>query len=155
MTKAEKEVFMKIALLEAEKAAEKGEVPVGAVIVKDGEIIAYGHNCRETLRNSIYHAEIMAINEACLSLDSWRLENCDLYVTLEPCPMCMGAVISSRVENLYFGAYDEKAGACGSVLALNDYPLNHKVKVEAGILREQSQDLLTGFFEKLRKKSSS
>jgi len=143
---------MEIALDEAKKAEKTGEVPIGAVVVKNGEVIARAHNLRESDASATAHAELLAVTEACKVLRSWRLTDCDLYVTLEPCPMCMGAIINARIKRLYFGAYDSKAGACGSVLALNDYPLNHKVKVEGGILEPECSALLSNFFEKLRKK---
>ena len=114
----EDEKFMKEALKQAKKAASIGETPIGAVIVRDGEIIARGYNKRETKKNALLHAEIIAINKACKKLGGWRLPRCEMYVTLEPCPMCAGAIINSRIENLYFGAYDKKSGCAGSVINL-------------------------------------
>ena len=111
----EKIFFMKQALKEAEKAYSKGEVPIGAVIVKDGKIISRGYNLKETKKNTLKHAEIIAIEKASKKLDAWRLEECDIYVTMEPCPMCMGAIINSRIRKIYYGVSDLKAGACGSV----------------------------------------
>jgi len=149
----EKEEFMKEALKEAKIAYEKDEIPVGAVIVKDGEVIARGHNLKETSKRATYHAEIIAIEEASRVLENWRLIDCDMYVTLEPCTMCMGAIISSRIRKLYIGTMDEKAGACGSVLNVMDYKFNHEVEVEAGILKEECEYILKDFFKILRGKS--
>ena len=126
-----KEKFMKEALKEAQKAYEKLEVPVGAVIVKDGKIIARGHNLKETKKDTTRHAEIIAIEKASKKLGAWRLLNCEMYVTLEPCSMCAGAMINSRIKKLYIGALDEKTGAVGSVLnLLEDYKFNHNIEVE-------------------------
>ena len=138
------------ALLEAKKAAEENEVPVGAVIVKDGEIIARGRNMREKKQNPLSHAEIEAINEASKKLNSWHLDDCELYVTLEPCPMCTGAIINSRIKTVIFGAYYLKAGCMDSVINLCDYPFNHKVEIYGGICEEECAKILTEFFEKLR-----
>lgn len=138
------------ALLEAKKAAEENEVPVGAVIVKDGEIIARGRNMREKKQNPLSHAEIEAINEASKKLNSWHLDDCELYVTLEPCPMCTGAIINSRIKTVIFGAYDLKAGCMDSVINLCEYPFNHKVEIYGGICEEECAEILTEFFEKLR-----
>ena len=129
-------IFMKEALKEAKKAYKKLEVPVGCVIVKDGKIIARAHNLKETKYDTTKHAEILAIKKASKKLESWRLIDCDMYVTLEPCPMCAGAIIQSRIKNLYYGASDEKTGAVGSVLNLmEDFKFNHIVNVEKGILK--------------------
>jgi len=133
--------------MESEK---EGEVPVGAVIVKDGEIIATGRNRRETEKNALHHAEIEAINNACKALGGWRLFGCDLYVTLEPCPMCAGAIINSRIKTVYFGAYDNKAGSFGSVADFNRLPYNHKPEIIAGVMEEECSKLLSDFFKKLR-----
>lgn len=141
--------FMKEAIKQAEKAAAIGEVPIGAVIVKDGKIIARGYNKRETKKNALLHAEVDAVNKACRKLGGWRLPDCEMYVTLEPCPMCMGAVISARIERLYFGAYDKKSGAASSVCDLSVL-LPHKVEVVGGVLEKQCKDLLSDFFKKLR-----
>lgn len=146
------EKFMKQAIKEARKAYEKEEVPVGAVIVKDGKIIARGHNLKETKLNTIKHAEIIAIEKASKKLSSWRLENCDLYVTLEPCAMCAGAIINSRIRKVYIGTDDEKTGAGGSVLNLFEYKFNHKVEVEKGILKQECKEILQKFFKELRLK---
>ncbi len=142
--------FMEIALNEAKLASDEGEVPVGAVIVKDGEIIATGRNNREATGDATGHAEMIAIREACKSLGGWHLEKCTLYVTLEPCPMCMGAIINARIGKVVFGAKDAKAGACGSLLNLCNYPLNHKPRVEYGFMREECAKVLSEFFEKKR-----
>ena len=126
--------FMRLALKEAKKAYEKLEVPIGAVIVKDNKIIARAHNLRETKKQACAHAEILAIEKACKKIGAWRLEDCDLYVTLEPCVMCAGAIINARIKNLYIGAMDEKGGAVGSKInLLKDIKLNHNVEVETGI----------------------
>ena len=149
----EKEKFMKEALKEAKKAYEKLEVPVGCVIVKDGKIIARGHNLKETKKDTTKHAEIIAIQKASKKLEAWRLLDCDMYVTLEPCSMCAGAIINSRIRNLYIGTLDQKTGAAGSVLNLfEDFTFNHKVTVETGILQEQCEKILKGFFKELRKR---
>ena len=134
----------------AEEAGEMGEVPVGAVIVKNGEIIARGKNEREAKRNALSHAEIEAINNACKNTGSWRLEDCEMYVTLEPCPMCAGAIINSRIKTLIFGAYDSKMGSIDSVINLCDLPYNHKVEVYGGIMEDECLDLLKNFFKTLR-----
>ena len=146
----EKERFMRHALSRAKTAASKGETPVGAVIVKDGRIIAGGRNRREGAKCALCHAEIDAIRQASKKLGGWRLVGCDLYVTLEPCPMCAGAIIASRIENVYFGAPDPKAGAFGGITDLNDVPLNHHPKVESGVLREECASVLSEFFKQLR-----
>ncbi|AST93951.1 MULTISPECIES: tRNA adenosine(34) deaminase TadA [Sutcliffiella] len=147
------EVFMKEAIKEAEKALEKMEVPIGAVIVKDGEIIARGHNIRETSQRSITHAEILAIDEACEKLGSWRLEDTTLYVTLEPCPMCAGAIIQSRIKKVVYGAKDPKAGCAGTLMnLLNDNRFNHQTDVELGILEEECGLMLSTFFKQLRER---
>ena len=145
----EKTFFMKKALKEAEKAYNKGEVPVGAVIVKDGKIISRGHNLKEIKKDTIMHAEIIAIEKASKKLDAWRLENCDIYVTMEPCPMCMGAIINSRIRKIYYGIPDLKAGACGSVIDLTTYKFNHIPTYEKNVLGEESKELLQKFFKEL------
>ena len=145
------EKFMKEALKEAKKAYKKLEVPIGAVIVKDNKIIARAHNLRETKKQACAHAEILAIEKACKKIGAWRLEECDLYVTLEPCAMCAGAIINSRIKNLYIGAMDEKGGAVGSKInLLKDIKLNHTVEVESGILEEECSKILKDFFKELR-----
>lgn len=144
--------FMKEALKEAKKAYNKLEVPVGAVIVKDGQIIARAHNLKESKKDTTKHAEILAIQKASKKLGSWRLLDCEMYVTLEPCTMCAGAIIQARVGKLYIGTMDYKTGACGSVLnVLEDYPFNHKVEYETGILKEECENILQEFFKELRK----
>ena len=148
----EQERFMKEALKEAKKAYDKLEVPVGAVIVKNGKIIARGYNQKETKKDTIKHAEIIAIEKASKKLDSWRLNDCEMYVTLEPCPMCAGAIINSRIKKIYIGTLDEKTGAVGSVLDLfSDYTFNHKVEVEKGIMQKDCAKILKDFFKALRK----
>lgn len=142
--------YMKEALALAIKAGEEGEVPVGAVIVKDGEIIARGRNMREQKQNALSHAEIEAINSACKKLGRWRLDGCELYVTLEPCPMCTGAIINARIKTVIFGAYDLKAGSMDSVVNLCDYPYNHKVEVYGGIMEDECREVLANFFKNLR-----
>ena len=151
-----KEYFMKEALKEAEKAYSKLEVPVGAVIVKDGKIIARAYNQKESKTDTTKHAEILAIQKASKKLKSWRLIDCEMYVTLEPCTMCAGAIIHSRIKKVYIGAMDEKTGAVGSVLNLfEDYKFNHKPEVEKGILKEDYESLLKQFFKELRKLKSN
>lgn len=145
------EKFMKEALKEAKKAYDKLEVPVGCVIVKDNKIIARAHNLKETKSDTTKHAEIIAIQKASKKLESWRLLDCEMYVTLEPCSMCAGAMINSRIKKLYIGALDEKTGACGSVLnLLEDYQFNHKIEVEKGILKKECESILKQFFKMLR-----
>lgn len=145
------EEFMKIALLEAKKAFAKEEVPVGAVIVQDGKIIAKAHNLKETKNDTTYHAEILAIQKASKKLKKWRLTDCEMYVTLEPCSMCTGALINCRLKKLYIGTMDTKTGACGSVLnLLEDYKFNHIVEVETGILQKDCETILKDFFKFLR-----
>jgi len=143
---------MMIALEEARKAFEKAETPVGAIVVKDNEVIARAHNLRETLQDPIAHAEIIAIRDASQKLGRWRLTDCSIYVTLEPCAMCAGAMVLARIQRLVYGASDPKAGAVGSLMnLLSDERLNHQVKVEVGILAEECGDLLRGFFSSRRK----
>lgn len=142
---------MQAALKEAKKAEIINETPIGAVIVRDGKIIARGHNRRETKKNALMHAEIIAIDKACKKLGGWRLPECSIYVTLEPCPMCMGAILQSRIDNVYFGAYDYKSGCLGSVCDLSEI-LPHKVTYCGGILRTECEDILKNFFKKLRKR---
>lgn len=142
--------FMKRAVARAKAAAKAGEVPIGAVLVKDGKIISTGRNMRETRRNALLHAEIVAIDRGCKALGAWRLEGCTLYVTMEPCPMCAGAIINSRISRVVFGCYDRKAGVFGSVLDLQDYRFNHYYEVTGGVLEEECAGLLSGFFASLR-----
>lgn len=152
---ARDEMFMRRALELAREAAAEGEVPVGAVVVKDGEVVSCGRNRRETGKNALRHAELEAIDGACRALGGWRLWECELYVTLEPCPMCAGAVINARIPRVVFGAADPKAGSCGSVVNLFALPYNHRPEVVGGVLREECAELLTGFFRGLRKKQAS
>lgn len=144
--------FMEEALREAEKALEMGEVPIGAVMVRQGEIIARGHNLRNTEKNPLRHAEIDVINKAAAIVGDWRLEDCVLYVTIEPCPMCAGAIVQARIPKVVFGARNSKAGCAGSVLdVLNEPKLNHQVEVEEGILAEEAGALMKRFFQRFRK----
>ena len=133
----EQEKYMKAALKLAHRAAEEGEVPVGAVVVCDGKIVGRGRNRRETKKNALHHAEIEAIEKACKKLGGWRLHRCDLYVTLEPCPMCAGAIINARIKTVYFGAFDPKAGSCGSMINLFSLPYNHQPELVSGVMEEQ------------------
>jgi len=143
---------MKEAIKEAKKAREIAEVPIGAVIVKDGEVIARGYNQRETTNRAITHAEILAIEEANQKLDNWRLENCALFVTMEPCVMCSGAIVQSRIPFVYYGASDYKGGTAGTLMnLLEEEQFNHQATVESGILQEECSTLLTSFFKDLRK----
>ena len=143
---------MKEAIRQAQKARVLEEVPIGCVIVSDGKIIARGYNRRNTDKNTLSHAELNAIRKASKKLGDWRLEECTLYVTLEPCSMCAGALINSRIKKVYIGASDEKTGAVGSVLnLLDDYTFNHKVEYEKGILQDECEELLKDFFKNLRK----
>ncbi len=146
------EVYMKKALELAKIAAKQGEVPVGAIVVKksSGEIIGRGFNRREYGRSPLTHAEIIAIDEASKRLGGWRLIDCELFVTLEPCPMCAGAVINSRIERVVFGAYDQKAGSCGSVTNLFELPYNHKPELVGGVLESECAGILSEFFKQLR-----
>ena len=142
--------LMGAALAEAEKAAALGEVPVGAVVARRGEIVAAAHNTRETERNAVHHAELLAIDRACKALGGWRLWECELFVTLEPCPMCAGAILNSRIRRVVYGAADPKAGCCGSVTDLFALPFNHHPAVEGGLRAEEASALLAEFFARLR-----
>lgn len=146
------EAFMREALKYAYMAAEDGEVPVGAVIVKENEIIAAGRNRRETGKNALCHAELEAIDKACTLLGGWRLWQCELFVTLEPCPMCAGAIINARIPRVVYGAKDRKAGSGGSVVNLFELPYNHKPELTGGVLEEECAQALRDFFKKLREK---
>jgi len=143
---------MKLALDEAEKALELCEIPIGAVIVKNGEVISKAHNMRETDKNALYHAEILAIHKACENLNTWRLSDCDMYVTLEPCHMCIGAIIQAKIKNLYYGAYDKKGGA---VFSIDEIPKNdrlcHRPECFGGIMEDECSSILREFFENLRR----
>ena len=150
------EKYMREALLEAQKAFQKGEVPVGAVVEHDGVIIGRGHNLTETAKDPTGHAEMIAIRQAAETLGGWRLSGCRLYVTTEPCSMCSGAIVLSRIEKLYIGTMDPKAGACGSLTNIPQDPrLNHFVEIETGILQEECARLLKEFFRELRKRGKS
>ncbi len=145
------EQFMKEALKEAKKAYNKLEIPVGAIIVKDGKIIARAHNIKEEKQDTTKHAEIIAIQKASKKLETWRLNDCEMYVTLEPCAMCAGAIIQARLKKLYIGTMDPKTGACGSVLnLLKDFKFNHNVELETGILKDNCEQILKNFFKELR-----
>lgn len=148
-----KEKFMKEAIKQAKKAYDKEEIPVGAVIVKDGKIIARGYNKKEEKKDTTQHAEIIAIQKASRKIGAWRLQDCEMYVTLEPCAMCTGALIQSRLKRVYIGTMDPKTGACGSVLnLLEDYKFNHKVEVETNIMQKECEKILKDFFKYLRSK---
>ncbi len=146
----DKELYMREALKLARAAFEEGEVPVGAVIVRKGDIIATGRNRREKTKNALWHAETDAINNACTALRGWRLWDCALYVTLEPCPMCAGAILNAHIPEVYFGAYDFKNGSCGTVTNLFEMPYSFKPRFEGGILAEECAGILKEFFKKLR-----
>lgn len=147
------EYFMYEALKEAKKAYKKEEVPIGAVIVLENKIISRGHNLRESKNNPLYHAEIIAIDKAAKKLKKWRLNGAKLYVTIEPCPMCIGAIINARIDFVVFGAKDEKAGACGSVINIPEIKkLNHRVKINCGILEKECKIIIQDFFKNLRNK---
>jgi len=151
----EHEEWMRWALKEAEKALSQDEVPVGAVVVQEGQVIGRGYNQTKTLNDPTAHAEMIAISAAANTLNSWRLENCILYVTLEPCAMCAGAIVLSRLKKLIFGVMDPKAGACGSLRNIvQDHRLNHRVEILSGVLQEESTELLKLFFRRLRVKNS-
>lgn len=143
--------FMKEALILAQKAFDDGEVPVGAVVVRKGEIVGRGRNRREKGKNVLYHAEIEAINNACTALGGWRLWECELYVTLEPCPMCAGAIVNARIPQVYFGAYDVKNGCCGSIANILELQNGYHPACEGGIMEAECAALMSDFFKKLRK----
>ncbi len=144
---------MKLALHEAKKAHEKKEVPIGAVIVKNGQVIARAHNLKETKKDPTAHAEILVIQEAARTLETWRLDDCELYVTIEPCPMCAGAMVQSRIKKLIIGAMEPKFGAAGSIFNIVSHPkLNHKIEVIQGIMEEECSQLMQDFFQRLRQK---
>ena len=146
------EKFMHEAIRQAKKAARLGETPIGAVIVRNGEIISRGYNKREIKKNALLHAECIAIDRACRKLGGWRLPGCELYVTLEPCPMCAGAILNARLEKVYFGAYDRKSGCAGSAVKLFDMNLcNYTIEARGGVMEEECAELLKGFFKELRK----
>ena len=144
------EEIMKKAIELAKISGDEGEVPVGAVVTKNGKIVATGRNRREIGKNALYHAELEAIDNACKALGGWRLWQCELYVTLEPCPMCAGAIINSRIKRVVFGASDSKAGSFGSVVDFNNLPYNHKPEIISGVLKDECSALLSDFFARLR-----
>ena len=147
--------YMKQAISRAKAAAKVGEVPIGAVLVKDGEVISTGRNMREKKKNALLHAELVAIDRGCKAVGAWRLEDCTLYVTMEPCPMCAGAIINARIKRVVFGCYDKKAGVYGSVMDLQEYPFNHYYDVEGGVMEEDCARLLSDFFASLRLKKQA
>lgn len=150
------EYYMKLAIEEAKKAAAIGEVPIGAVIVHNDQVIASGYNLRETTQNATTHAELLAIQEACTTLNNWRLEETTLYVTLEPCPMCAGAILQSRIPRVVYGARDAKAGCVDSLYRLlNDDRFNHRCEVTEGVLAEECGNILTQFFRNLREQKKN
>ena len=150
------EYFMKLAISEAKKAEEKCEVPIGAVVVLNGEVIATAHNLRESTQNAITHAEILAIQKACEKIGSWRLEDAELYVTLEPCPMCSGAIILSRIKKVIFGAHDPKAGCAGTLMnLLDDQRFQSPSEVVSGVLENECSVLLSDFFRNIRKRNKA
>ncbi len=144
------ETYMGLALEEAKKARDLGEVPVGAVIVQGDRVVGRGYNRREVDQDALAHAEVLAIAEACRTLGSWRLDDCTLYVTLEPCPMCAGAILNARVKRVVYGAGDPKAGSVGSLIHLFELPYNHRPAVTAGVLEERCSEILSRFFQGLR-----
>ncbi len=147
------EKFMREALRQAKKAAALGEMPVGAVIVRNGEIISRAYNRRETKKNALYHAEITAIERACKKLGGWRLPECEMYVTLEPCPMCAGAILNARIEHVYYGAADEKSGCCSSKLNLLNMNLcNHTTEATGGVMENECREIIKDFFKTLRER---
>ncbi len=148
------EKFMALAIEQAKLAFDAGEVPVGAVIVRGGEVIAAAYNTRESGKNALYHAEVSAIDLACKRLGGWRIPDATMYVTLEPCPMCAGACVNSRIDKIVYGAPDLRAGAFGSLFNLNDYPLNHKPEIVGGVLEEECAALLRSFFRRKREEQS-
>lgn len=153
MEKNKDEYYMSLAIKEALKSKDIDEVPVGCIIVKDDNVIARGHNMRETMHLSLAHAEILAIKEACSKLNDWRLEGCTMYITLEPCVMCSGAIIQSRIPNVVYGAKDYRFGTHVSIINLFDVKFNHTVNIYGGILEEECSSMLTSFFSELRKRS--
>lgn len=154
MERPDDRLWMQEALVEARRAAALGEVPIGAVVVREGEALGRGYNRREIDGDPLAHAEILAIRQAAGAMGGWRLTGCTMYVTLEPCPMCAGALVASRIERLVYGAADPKAGYCGSLgNIVQDPRLNHRLEVTVGVLEDESADLLRGFFASLRRKA--
>lgn len=149
----EKIRFMRAAIKEALKAEKADEVPVGAVVVLDGKIVSRAYNKRNTDRDGTAHAEILALKKAGKKLNRWNLTGCDLYVTLEPCAMCAGAAVNSRIKRIFFGAYDKRYGCCGSIMNVTDSGLNHKVQVQGGVMEAECAEMLSSFFKKLRERS--
>lgn len=149
----DKTEYMQLALDLAKQSAAEGEVPVGAVIVRGGEVVATGRNRREAVKDALSHAELEAIRTACSVLGGWRLWECEMFVTLEPCPMCAGAILNARIRKVTFGAYDPKNGALKSVMQMYAYPFTHKPAVEGGVLENECAEVLSDFFKKLRKKA--
>lgn len=147
--------FMRAAIKEAIKAQAKEEVPVGAVIVYDGKIVSRAHNMRNSYSDGTAHAEILAIQKAGEKLKRWNLTDCVMYVTLEPCAMCAGAAVNSRIKKIYFGAYDKRYGCCGSIMDITNSELNHKVETEGGIMEQECSGMLTSFFKKLRERGKN
>lgn len=148
--------YMKKALKQAQKAFDKGEVPIGCVIVLGGKVIARGYNKRQKSRSALWHAEMVAIDKACKRVGDWRLSECDLYVTLEPCAMCVGACVNARIKNVYFGAYDENGGCCGSVTNLPQvFQMNHKLNCLGGIMQDECKQILQRFFSERRIKHTA
>ncbi|HAW16229.1 MAG TPA: tRNA-specific adenosine deaminase [Clostridiales bacterium] len=153
----EKEKFMRQALKEAQKGFDKDECPIGCVIVKDGKVLVRAHNMKLSKGNALLHAEVVAIDKACRKIGDWRLNDCDMYVTLEPCTMCSGAIVQSRIRKVYFGAYEPKSGAvvsCNDIFEVS-HGHNHKVDFEGGILEEECAALMKAFFKKLRNRTGS
>lgn len=148
------EAYMRLALQLADEAAAEGEVPVGAVVVRDGKVVGTGRNRREKDKNALAHAELEALDEACRTVGGWRLFGATLYVTLEPCPMCAGAIINARIDRVCYGAADPKAGSCGSMVNLFELPYNHRPLCEGGLLKEECAGKLTDFFRSLRRPKS-
>ncbi len=149
-----KDEFMLEALRLAKESADEGEVPVGAVVTLDDKIVGRGRNRREIQKNALAHAEIEAINDACRNLGGWRLWQCEIYVTLEPCPMCAGAIINSRIKKVTFGASDNKAGSCGTLVNLFEFDYNHRPEIESGFMKEECSEILSSFFRELRVRKS-
>jgi tRNA(adenine34) deaminase len=148
--------FLRAALREAQSGADKGEVPIGCVLVKDGRVIGRGHNLMETLRDPTAHAEVLAIGAACQSVDNWRLDGCTLYVTLEPCPMCAGAILNSRIARVVYGARDKRLGALGSTYDILDAnPINRVIQVEGPAMEAECLEMLVGFFRDIRARKKS
>lgn len=155
LTDMDKYDFMRLALEQAKLSADEGEVPVGAVVVRNGEVVSYGRNRREKEKNALCHAEIEAIDKACKALGGWRLWECEMYVTLEPCPMCAGAIINSRLKKVTYGAKDYKNGAVESVTEMFSLPFTYKPETESGVLGEECSNMLSEFFKNLREQRTN